>query len=74
MANAKTNDDLSVEQLARFAAQFRRRAADASVKAKATKDITEKVLFTRSATSADVLASHFERMVVETMNEKTTTS
>lgn len=70
MASPKTNDDLTPEQLARFAAQFRRRAVDFTVKAKATKDAAEKVMFTRSAASADVLASHFERALAEVFNEK----
>jgi len=58
MANTPKSDDTpTAAELAKSAPHWRRRPAEFTVKAKATKDPVEKVLFQRSATSADALAS-----------------
>ncbi len=70
MACGHCKDQLTAETFARFASLFRRRAAEATVKAKTTTDAVEKVMLTKSATSADTLASHFERTMAEVYAEK----
>lgn len=64
-------DDMTPDTIAKHAAFWRRRAAEFITTAKATKDATEKLLATRSASNADALAAHFERALAEVMTETT---